>query len=90
MSALVVIHYRARSEEPQPLDVASLVREDGFNFDVVLKSKDWNGPKVGDLIDTAKMRSRSNQSLSDAIKGQELSMLIAVDPACGTCTKSAS
>jgi hypothetical protein len=87
---LIVIRWRPRSNAPQQLDIASMVLEDGFNFDLVLKSNDWNGPKVGDSIDTAKMVSRSGQSLYDALKKQELAMLIVVDPTCGTCTKSTS
>jgi hypothetical protein len=90
LAYLVVTGWRPRSNSPQQLDIASLVRDDGFNFDLVLKSNDWNGPRVGDSIDTTKMVSRSGQSLYDALKKQELTMLIVVDPTCGTCTKSTS
>jgi len=44
------------------------------------------GPAVGETVDLLSFRSRSGQTLAEALKQQSLAMLVLVDPSCGTCT----
>jgi len=44
------------------------------------------GPAVGETVDLLSFRSRSGQTLAEVLKHQSLTMLVLVDPNCGTCT----
>jgi hypothetical protein len=44
--------------------------------------------KVGERIDFSALRSRDNQTMSDALLERELSMLVVVDPICQSCARS--
>ena len=44
------------------------------------------GPAVGETVDLLSFRSRSGQTLAEALKQHSLAMLVLVDPNCGTCT----
>ena len=44
------------------------------------------GPAVGETIDLLSFRSRSGQTLAEALKKHSLAMLVLVDPNCSTCT----
>jgi len=45
-----------------------------------------SGPPVGETVDLLSFRSRSGQTLAEALKKHSLAMLVLVDPNCGTCT----
>ncbi|HET6978422.1 MAG TPA: hypothetical protein VFI24_18980 [Pyrinomonadaceae bacterium] len=44
------------------------------------------GPAVGETVDLLSFRSRSGKTLAEVLKHQSLTMLVLVDPNCGTCT----
>jgi hypothetical protein len=44
------------------------------------------GPAVGETLDLLSFRSRSGQTLAEALKQNSLAMLVLVDPNCGACT----
>ena len=46
------------------------------------------GPAVGETVDLLSFRSRSGQTLAEALKKHSLAMLVLVDPNCGTCTET--
>lgn len=80
---------KGETTEPRQFTVEDFVREDGFNFNLLLESGElWNGPKVGERIDASMLRARDNKTLADALQERELSILVAVDPACATCARS--
>src|SRR5678816_3088491 len=43
-------------------------------------------PPVGETVDLLSFRSRSGQTLAEALQKHRLAMLVLVDPNCGTCT----
>ncbi len=47
-----------------------------------------SGPAVGETVDLLSFRSRSGQTLAQALKKHSLAMLVLVDPNCGTCTST--
>lgn len=53
---------------------------------VFAEAKAQAGPAVGETVDLLSFRSRSGQTLAEAIKKSSLAMLVLVDPNCGTCT----
>jgi hypothetical protein len=44
------------------------------------------GPAVGETVDLLSFRSRSGNTLAEALKQYSLAMLVLVDPNCGSCT----
>lgn len=73
---------------PPQLTAEELVRGDGFNFSRLMEEETWAGPKVGDRVDFSGLRSRDDQSLSEALRERELSMLVVVAPVCQSCARS--
>ncbi len=45
-----------------------------------------SGPAVGESIDLLSFKSRSGQTLAQALQQHKLAMLVLVDPNCGACT----
>ncbi len=77
------------ARKPPQLTIERLVRDDGFNFNLFMEGEEaWMAPKVGDRVDFSAMRSRDDQSLSDALRERELSMLVLVAPNCQTCART--
>ena len=52
----------------------------------VFEARAQSGPAVGETVDLLSFRSRSGQTLAEAVKKSSLTMLVLVDPNCGTCT----
>ena len=53
---------------------------------VFAQARAQSGPAVGETVDLLSFRSRSGQTLAEAVKTHSLAMLVLVDPNCGTCT----
>jgi hypothetical protein len=51
-------------------------------------AKAQSGPAVGETVDLLSFRSRSGQTLAEALKKHQLAMLVLVDPNCGACTST--
>ena len=47
-----------------------------------------SAPPVGETVDLLSFRSRSGQTLAEAMKKNSLALLVLVDPSCSTCTTS--
>lgn len=61
----------------------------GFDFGFAADEKlDWVGPKVGDRINLSRLSTQDGETLAD-LAGNNLVMLVLVDPECGAC-KAAS
>ena len=57
---------------------------------VFVQAKAQSGPAVGETVDLLSFRSRSGQTLSEAVKKGSLAMLVLVDPNCSTCTSTSA
>ena len=55
---------------------------------VFAQAKAQSGPAVGETLDLLSFRSRSGQTLMEAVKKNSLTMLVLVDPNCSTCTST--
>jgi hypothetical protein len=55
---------------------------------IFANAKAQSDPPVGETIDLLSFRSRSGQTLAEAVKKNSLAMLVLVDPNCGTCTST--
>ena len=55
---------------------------------VFAQAKAQSGPAVGETVDLLSFRSRSGQTLAEAVKKNSLTMLVLVDPNCSTCTST--
>lgn len=73
----------------QPEITTQLVTENGFKFETFVNDPEmWLGPKVGFPLDTANLEDQQQQTLTNVVSSENLTMLFAVDRQCNVCFRS--